>query len=86
MEHVFAPNSGEDQKKKGLLQKWNTFFPRIQVETHTQMHAEVKFLEGMQMKTILKLLGGVYPPIPPGFGALGCFNYGTLLLLRFYII
>ena len=34
------------------------FFPRIQVETCTQMHTGVKLLVGMQMKTILKLLGG----------------------------
>ena len=38
------------------------------------MHTEVKFLEGMPMKTIIKLLGeyseiiwGICPPIPPGF-------------------
>ena len=63
--------------KKGLLQKRNTFFPRIQVETCAQTHTRVKLLEGMQMKTILKLLGGIQsnywgeyiPPIsPPGFG------------------
>ena len=40
------------------------FFPRIQVETFAQMHTRVKLLEGMQMKTILKLLGGIYPPSP----------------------
>ena len=32
---LFFPNSGEDKKKqqknKGLHEKWNTFFPRIQV-------------------------------------------------------
>ena len=52
----------EDQKK-GLHQKWNTFFPRIQVETCAQMHTRVKLLEGMQIKTILKLLGGGYSQI-----------------------
>ena len=41
------------------------FFPRIQVQTCAKMHIRVKLLEGMQMKTILKLLGGTYPPHPP---------------------
>ena len=61
-------------KKKGLHQKWNTFFHRIQVKTCPQLHTRLKLLEGMQMKTILKLLGGysliiggIYPPHPPGF-------------------
>ena len=72
----FPPNSGEDQKK-GFHQKWNSIFPQIQVKTkkrlhaYTHMHTRVKLLEGMQMKTILKLLGeiqsnyweGIYPPI-----------------------
>ena len=52
------------------------FFPRIQVQTCAQMHTRVKLLEGMQVKTILKLLGGysqiiggdIYPPSPPDFG------------------
>ena len=69
----------EDQKKKtGLHQKWKPFFPRIEEETCAQMHTRVKLWEGMQIKTILKLLGGGYnqiiggntppPPPPPGFG------------------
>ena len=72
-----SPNSGEDQKKKGLHPQMEHFFPRIQVLTCAQMHTRVKLLEGMQMKTILELLG-VYsqiiggivypPPSPPGFG------------------
>ena len=40
------------------------------------MHTRVKLLEGMQMKTILKLLGGysqiiggIYPPHPPRVSA-----------------
>ena len=39
----------EDQKKEGLHQKWNTFFPQIQVDTYAQMHTRVKLLGGMQM-------------------------------------
>ena len=62
----FSPNSGKDQKK-GLHQKRNTFFPQIQVETCAWMHNGVELLEGMQMKTILKLLGGCILPIPPWF-------------------
>ena len=75
MKYIFFPNSGEDQKKKkSLHQKWNTFFLRIQVETCAQMHTRVKLLEGMQMKTIFKLLegysqiiGGDVYPIPLKF-------------------
>ena len=71
----FQVSKSSEYQKKGLHQKWNTFFPRIQVETCVQMHTGVKFLEGMQMKTILKLLGGDtvkllggYIPHPsPGF-------------------
>ena len=50
------------------------FFPRIQVQICAQVHTRVKLLEGMQMKTILKLLGGIQSnywgdisPYPPGF-------------------
>ena len=45
--------------KKSLHQKSNTFFPRILVETCTQMHTTVKLLGGMQMWTILILLGEI---------------------------
>ena len=45
-------------KKKRSLPDVEHFFPRIQVETCAQMHTRVKLLEGMQMKTILTLLGG----------------------------
>ena len=34
------------------------FFLQIQVEICAQMHIRVKLLEGMQMQTILKSLGG----------------------------
>ena len=96
---LFSPNSGEDQnKKKGLYQKWSTFFPLMQVETCTQMHARVNLLEGMQMKTILKLWGdtvkllGGY--IPPGLGtpadtyamAIGLLNIVKSKLFRFCCI
>ena len=63
MEH-FSPNSGEDQKKEGLHQKWNTFYPQIQVETCAQIHTRVKLLEGMQSN----YWGDISPPSPPGFG------------------
>ena len=58
----FFQNSDEDQKKEKSSPKMEHFFPRIQVETCAQMHTGVKFLEGMHMKTILKLLEGIYPP------------------------
>ena len=54
----FQVNKSSEDQKKGLPQKWNTLYPRIQVQTCAQMHTKVKLLEGMQMKTILKLLGG----------------------------
>ena len=77
-------------KEKGLHQKWNTFSPklrwrtkknglhqkftRFEVETCSHMHTRVKLLEGMQIKTIIKILGGIQSnywgdisPIPPGF-------------------
>ena len=64
----------EDQKQKKSSPKMEHFFPRNQVETCAQTHNKVKLLEGMQMKTILKLLGGIQSnywgdisPIPPGF-------------------
>ena len=65
---LFFPEFRCRPKKKGLHRKWNTFFPEFKYR--------VKLLEGMQMKTILKLLGvyskiigRIYPPIPlPGFG------------------
>ena len=58
MEHFFSPNSNEDQKKRSSP-KMEHFFSRIHAETCAQMHTEVKLLEGMQMNTILKLLGGI---------------------------
>ena len=83
LDHDFFQVSklSEDQKK-GLHQKWNSFFPQIQVKTKKRsslkmelffspnsgedqkkiqedacahMHTRVKLLEGMQIKTILKL-------------------------------
>ena len=62
-------------KKKGLHQKRNTFFPQIQVETCAWMHNGVELLEGMQMKTILKLLGRYILPIPPWFRQLCYFFF-----------
>ena len=57
MEHF--PNSGEVQKK-GLHQKWNSFFPRIQVDTYAQMHTRVKLLGG----DTVKLLGDISSHTP----------------------
>ena len=74
----FSPNSGEEQKKK------NRSSPEIEhffkVLTCAQMHTIVKLWKGMQMKTILNLLGGIQsnywrgyiPPFPPCFGTTGC--------------
>ena len=75
---LFSSNSDEDQKKRFSPKMEHFFSPEIQVETCAQVHNGVKFLEEMQMKTILKLLGwiqsiigGYIPPSPPGFGTPG---------------
>ena len=61
-------------KKKGLHQNWKTFSPRIQMKTSAQMQAKVELLGDTVVdhtqiigKDKIKLLGGIYPPIPPGF-------------------
>ena len=87
MEHFFSPNSGEDQKKRSSPELEHFF----QVFTCAQMQTKVKLLEGMQMKTILKLLW-VYSQIlggyiPPCFGtttldALQHVIFGLLCLFR----
>ena len=75
---LFSTNSGENQTKKSSP-KLERFFPRIEVETCAQMQTRVKLLGGMQMYTILellgdtvKLLGGYIPHIPLGFGTPAC--------------
>ena len=52
----FQVSELSENQKKSLQQKWNTFFPRIQLDTCAQMHTRFKLLGGMQMYTILKLL------------------------------
>ena len=47
-EHFF-PQIQMKTKKKGLHQKWNTFFPQFQVDTYAQMHTRVKLLGQMQI-------------------------------------
>ena len=93
MEHFFSPNSGEDQTKtkKKSSQEMDHFFPRIQVQTCAQMHTRVKLLQGMQVKTILKLLVGIpsnywgeyFPPYPPGFGTPAWIEETSYFLKRF---
>ena len=46
-------------KKKGLHQKWNTFFPRIQVYTYAQMHTRVKLLGGDADVDQTQSIGGI---------------------------
>ena len=70
MEH-FCPRIQVKTKKKGLHQKWNTFFPRIQVDTYTQMHTRVK-LSGRDADVdhtqiiggYSQIIGGYIPPSP----------------------
>ena len=56
--------------KKGFHQEWNTFFPRIQVQTCAQMHTRVKLLEGITQSVggdTLKIFGGDISLLPPEF-------------------
>ena len=59
----FSPHSVEDEKnnkniKKSLYQKWNAFFPRIQVKTCAQMHTRVKLLGGDADEDHTQIIGG----------------------------
>ena len=57
-EHFFFPNSGEDQtKKKVFIKNRALFSPNFRSDVNP-----LKILGGMQMWTILKLLGEIYPP------------------------
>ena len=69
MEHLFSPNSGEDQKK-GLPQKWNTLYPRIQAQTCAQDAHKSQIIGGDADEDHTQIVGGIYPPSPPGFGTL----------------
>ena len=50
-------------KKKGLLQKWNTFFPNSSEHLRSDAHQN-QIIGGMQSK----YWGDISPPFPPGFG------------------
>ena len=71
MEHFF-PQIQVKTKKKGLRQKWNTFFPRIQVDTYAQMHT-TQIIRGDADVDHTQTIGGGYSQIiggyipPPGF-------------------
>ena len=89
VEHFFSPNSGEDQKrkkKKVFITNRALFSPNFRSDTNP-----FKILGGMQMWTILKLLGGCsqilggyIPPSPPGFGTPGCSSpFSVALRLNF---
>ena len=56
---IFSGGQIKRRPKKRSSAKMEHFFPLIQVESCAQMQTRVKLLEGMQMKTILKLLGGI---------------------------
>ena len=67
MKHFFSPNSGENQNKKSLHQKWTLFSPNSGKDLRSDAR-QSQIIGGMLMKTILKLLGGYIPPSLPGFG------------------
>ena len=76
---LFSTNSGEDQKKKGLHLKWNTFSPNslsghLRSDAHQSQiiggDADVhhRLLKLLGCVYTAKLLGGYITPSPPGFG------------------
>ena len=65
-EHFFFPNSGEDQKKRSSA-RMEHFFSKFSLSCTL-----IQIIGGMQVWTILKLLGGysqiivgIYPLLPP---------------------
>ena len=61
------------KEKKGLHQKWNTFFPQIQVDTYAQCTQESNYWEDADVDHT-QIIGGIqsnfwagYIPPPPGF-------------------
>ena len=86
MQHFFPKIQVNTHTKKGLHHNWNTsphFFSRIQVKTCAQMHTSVKLLEGMQIKTILKLFGGDTVKLsPPSSLILGYLHARAAAMLR----
>ena len=59
MEHFFAPNAGEDQKKKSSPKMERFFFSNSGKDLRSNAHQSQIVGGGMLMKTILKLLGGI---------------------------
>ena len=67
--HFFRESELSEDQKKRSSPKIEDFFPRIQVKTKkliqtsssAQMHIKIKLLEGMQICTVAKLLGGISP-------------------------
>ena len=72
MEHFFSPNSGEDQKKKGLHQKWNTF---LSTDLRSDAH-QSQIIGGDADEDHTQIVGGytviilrdISSPTPPCFG------------------
>ena len=74
IEHFFFPNSGEDQKKV-FLKNRPLFSPNSGEDQKKKIFPQFslrctpfQIIEG----DTAKLLGEIYPPIPPCFGNLGC--------------
>ena len=62
MEYIFSPNSGEDQKKrkkKGLHQKWNSFFfPNSSTDLRSDAH-QSQIIGGDADKDYTQIVGGI---------------------------
>ena len=68
------------KQKKGLHQKWSTFFLRILVETCAQMHIKVKLLGGCRCGPSSNYWGDISPP---GFGTSGSKPFESTRILTF---
>ena len=73
----FYPKLGEEQKKRSSLKFGPTFLPKLGKEQKKGLHLKVhpfKLLGGYRdgpfsnyWRGYSQIIGGIYPPIPPGF-------------------
>ena len=74
MEYIFFPNSGEDQKKV-FTRNGTLFSPNSSTDLRSDAH-QSQIIGGDTSEDHTQIvgggyshiIGGIYPPIPPGFG------------------
>ena len=81
MEDFYFQNSSEDQKKIKVFTKDGRLFSPNLSEDQRSDADQSQIIGGMQMQTILKLLGGIQSNywggyIPPGFGTPDSYHGG----------